>query len=64
MTSCKLLQKPDKIEVVTGKLKIIPLDTTQGIIYLVINEQRRQGIMGKIQEPLYLIMQEFQQLFP
>ena len=59
MTSCKLSQKPDKIEVVTKKLKI-----TQGIIYLVINEQRRQGIMGKIQEPLYLIMQEFQQLFP
>ena len=64
MTSCKLSQKPDKIEVVTGKLKIIPLDTTQGIIHLVINEQRRQGIMGKIQEPLYLIMQGFQQLFP
>ena len=64
MTSCKLSQKPDKIEVVTRKLKIIPLDTTQGIIYLVINEQGRQGIMGKIQEPLYLIMQGFQQLFP
>ena len=31
MTSCKLSQKPDKIEVVTKKLKIIPLDTTQGI---------------------------------
>ena len=59
MTSCKLSQKPDKIEVVTKKLKI-----TQGIIYLVINEQRRQGIMGKIQEPPYLIMQGFQQLFP